>query len=150
MTTSESTHNQVCIARIRPEQTLPLRQKVLWPSLSQQECVVDGDEQAQHYGLFLNNEQGEKLVCVASIYLLEKEARLRKFATLTEHQGQGLGSQMLNHILGNLTQNGFEKFWCDARITAADFYQRFGMQMEGHPFLKRDVIYIRMSKVLHE
>lgn len=42
------------IQRINAEQTLPLRQQVLWPSKSIEFCKVDEDETGYHYGSYVN------------------------------------------------------------------------------------------------
>ncbi len=132
------------IQRIDIEQALPLRQQVLWPDKPQDFCRVAGDESAWHFGVFDNNT----LVSVASVYPHKETARLRKFATLPERQGEGIGSLLLKHILAELPQHNIKLFWCDARESAMGFYQRFGLQAEGERFYKSDVPYYKMSIVL--
>lgn len=122
-------------------ETLQIRQRVLWPSKSIEHCIVEGDEDASHFGLFLVNE----LVGVASTYDNEGVVRLRKFAVETQHQGKGFGSALLKHALDHATQNGAEVFWCDARENAVDFYKRFGMSVEGSQFFKSELPYRKMS-----
>ncbi|EAS45000.1 acetyltransferase, GNAT family protein [Photobacterium profundum 3TCK] len=86
------------IQQVTWEEALPLRRRVLWPNKSVSFCKVKGDESATHYGAFINGE----LVCVASVYIDGNEARLRKFATLHEHQGKGIGSKVIEYIVLNL------------------------------------------------
>ena len=129
------------IQQITLEQALPVRHKVLWPNKPQEFCIVDGDDEGIHFGAFID----DSLVCVASIYITDNEARLRKFATLHAQQGKGLGTAMLNHILTYLRKAGIEYFWFDARESALDFYKRFGMQTSGERFYKSDVPYFKMS-----
>ena len=73
------------IRNISWEQTIPLRQSVLWPNKPPEYCHVYGDNDAMHFGAFAN----DKLVCFASVYITSDKARLRKFATKTDYQGQG-------------------------------------------------------------
>lgn len=94
----EALQNHMEIRNISWEQTIPLRQSVLWPNKPPEYCHVDGDHDAMHFGAFVNDE----LVCVASVYIKSDKARLRKFATKTDYQGQGIGSQMLKFILHSL------------------------------------------------
>lgn len=129
------------IRAIDLEQVLPIRHQVLWPKEPIEYCLVDGDESAQHFGAFSNNQ----LVCVASIYLDGTQARLRKFATLPDYQAQGFGSAMIQYIVQFLAQHQISKFWCDARESALPFYQRFGMQEEGKRFYKNGVPYFKTS-----
>lgn len=132
------------IRNISWEQTIPLRQSVLWPNKPSEYCHVDGDNEAMHFGAFANN----KLVCVASVYITSDRARLRKFATKTDYQGQGIGSQMLKFILHSLNNTVVKFFWCDARESALSFYQRFDMQPYGERFYKAEVSYFKMEVAL--
>ncbi len=83
------------IKQIPWQDTIIVRHAVLWPDKDPQFCHVPGDENAIHFGGYINGS----LTCVASIFIHNKSARLRKFATYVEHQGKGYGSTMLTHIL---------------------------------------------------
>ncbi|MFA0154164.1 GNAT family N-acetyltransferase, partial [Vibrio sp. 10N.261.46.C10] len=72
-------------------------------------------------------------------------ARLRKFATLPEFQGQGIGSNVIEHAISNIKDLNIPYFWCDARTTALGFYQKFGMAVEGNEFEKSGIAYYKMS-----
>lgn len=106
------------IKKITWQETIPIRHEVLWPNKTPEFCHVEGDELAQHFGLFID----ECLVSVASIYLDNGAARLRKFATLNHYQGRGYGTALLQHILEALKADGVRLFWCDARESAIGFY----------------------------
>lgn len=123
------------------EQTIPLRQSVLWPNKPPQHCHVEGDTDGLHFGAFVD----EKLVCVASVYFKLGKARLRKFATDVSYQQQGIGTSMLQHILGSLNEANTEFFWCDARESAVMFYQRFGMHKCSERFYKDGIAYFKME-----
>jgi GNAT superfamily N-acetyltransferase len=131
------------IRTISWEQTIPLRHTVLWPSKPPEYCHVEGDIDGLHFGTFIN----DKLVCVASVYLDLKAARLRKFATDANYQNQGIGSKMLTHIIQYLKQSQTECFWCDARESALDFYKRFDMQKCSDRFYKTDISYFKMKVI---
>lgn len=130
------------IQQITWEEALPVRHCVLWPNKSVLFCKVKGDESATHYGAFINGE----LVCVASVYIDGKEARLRKFATVHAHQGKGIGSKVIKYVVLNLKGLNVSYFWCDARTTALGFYQKLGLEVEGSEFDKSGVSYYRMSR----
>ncbi|WP_041522132.1 GNAT family N-acetyltransferase [Gilvimarinus agarilyticus] len=133
------------LARIDIDQVLPLRHLVLWPDRTEDFCRISGDEDALHYGAFID----DKLVCVASIFIEGGDARLRKFATLPEYQNQGIGSALLAHILDELkSDHDAKRFWCDARSSATGIYSRFGMAVESEPFSKGGVDYVKMAKRL--
>jgi ribosomal protein S18 acetylase RimI-like enzyme len=129
------------VRSIRWVEALPIRHEVLWPNKPLLFCKVDGDETAKHYGVYIN----DKLVSVASIYMVGCVARLRKFATLVTFQGRGIGSKLIIHILNELIQNGAESFWCDARTTAVGFYKKFGMESQGAEFIKSELSYFKMN-----
>ena len=123
------------------QDTMPLRHKVLWPEKPIAFCKVEDDETATHYGYFIDN----KLVCVASIFIDGASARLRKFATLPEYQGQGIGTQVIQQALKDLETKAVNYFWCDARESAAGFYEKFGMRPQGERFYKGDIPYFEMG-----
>ena len=129
------------IERIQWEEALPLRHLVLWPNKLPSFCKIPGDESAHHYGAYVNGI----LVSVASIYFESQVARLRKFATLPANQGQGIGTQVISYILSELKEAGIEYLWCDARKSAASFYQKFGMEKQGQEFDKSGIAYFKME-----
>ena len=132
------------IVELNWPETIPVRHAVLWPNEPPDFCLVEGDEGAWHFGVL----EGGKLVSVASVYADGKSARLRKFATLEEHQGQGIGSCLLQHILSILEPRGISHFWCDARASTVNFYSKLGLQTDGDKFYKSGIPYITMSRRL--
>lgn len=89
-------------------------------------------------------------MCVASIYREGEDARLRKFATLTEYQGRGIGSYVLKHIMSELKGLGVRSLWCDARATAVTFYEQLGFEISGSEFNKSSLSYYKMTRVFSE
>lgn len=134
------------ILKVSWQDTMPLRHQVLWPDKAPEFCKVVGDEQALHFAVKVD----DKIVSVASIYLHQKKARLRKFATLPEYQGQGLGTQLLTFIVNYLKSISIGYLWFDARETALSFYQGLGFKKEGDVFYKSDVRYFKMFKEFSE
>ena len=118
--------------------------KVLWPNKPPEFCHIEDDENAWHFGVF----DDVKLISVASLYPKDNSVRLRKFATIEDYQGRGIGSSLLTYMLDISKERGMSHFWCDARESAVDFYQRFGMVPEGNRFYKSKVSYFKMSKKL--
>ncbi len=128
------------IRRIDWQDTISIRHSVLWPDKPEEFCHITGDEEADHYGFFVDQE----LVCVASIYIHHSHARLRKFATLPDYQRQGIGKKMLAYMIDHYRGLLMRSFWCDARSDAIGFYESFGMNIEGDLFYKSDQAYYRM------
>jgi predicted GNAT family N-acyltransferase len=133
------------IRNIQWEDTLNLRHKVLWPNKDIEFCKVSGDELASHFGVYIEN----RLVSVASLFVENKNVRLRKFATLETFQGQGIGSQLLAHLIENSKASNAASFWCDARQSAVEFYSKFGMKVEGETFMKSGIPYCKMVISFH-
>lgn len=129
------------------EDVLPVRHKVLWPHMQIDFCRVDDDDEGQHFGVKMD---GNVVVCVASLFTESggKIVRLRKFATLAEYQGKGIGSLVLQHLVTYSKEKGATLFWFDARESAIQFYGKFGFSVEGERFYKRNVPYFRMSQSL--
>lgn len=132
------------IDEISWQQTMDLRHRILWPEKDIDFCQVDGDEDALHFGGFIN----EQLISVASIFIDNQTARLRKFATDGEFQGLGIGSAMLNHVIQILKSKEVDFFWCDARVSAMAFYMRLGMKPDGERFDKSGIEYVKMRMPL--
>jgi predicted GNAT family N-acyltransferase len=126
------------------EETMPLRHRVLWPNKMPAFCLVVGDQDALHFGAFKDNV----LVSVASVFVNQHKARLRKFATDECFQNQGIGSKVLLHIISSLKESKTESLWCDARETAVDFYMRFGLYKASGRFYKSGVPYFKMEIIL--
>jgi len=126
------------IRTLEPQETYPLRQAVLWPDKPLDFVKVAGDAEGRHYGAFLDGA----LVAVISLFGPEEGVfRFRKFATSPAHQGRGVGTQLLTHVIDEARRLGGHTIWCDARLSAALFYQRFGMAPEGDVFHKGPIPY---------
>ena len=73
------------IREIASEETLKIRQNVMWPEKSIEFVEVAEDKEGTHFGLFEDN----KIISVISLFYKDKEVQFRKFATLTTEQGKG-------------------------------------------------------------
>lgn len=124
----------ILFAHIRADDTLPLRQKVLWPALDLTSVRVPGDDDANHFGATLDGT----LLAVLSLFPDGNCAQLRKFAVDPAVQKRGVGSALLRYALDDID---VREVWCDARCTALPFYQRLGFVITGAPFDKSGVAY---------
>jgi len=136
----------VTVARIDINEALPLRQAVLWPHSPINACRVDGDEHAHHYGAYCE----QQLIGVGSLFINQRHARLRKFAVDPQYQHQGVGTNLLTTMINRLHEQHINILWCDARVSAIDFYRRRGFTQTSDTFLKRGVRYCKMSYQIHE
>ncbi|MEE8657731.1 hypothetical protein CGLAMM_03905 [Acetobacteraceae bacterium EV16G] len=127
------------------DETLPPRQAVLWPSLSLDECRVEGDAEARHYGMKIDGE----VICCFSIFDIGNHGvRLRKFATTAAHQRKGYGGYLLAHVMRLLQAEQVAAVVLDARLTAAPFYEKHGFAAITEIFKKSGVAHVRMERRL--
>ena len=78
----------------------------------------------------------DRLVVVASVtkereqrfktFSSSNQYRLRGMATEQEMRGRGFGSAVLSACLERCWSEGGETFWCNARTSAAGFYEKRG------------------------
>jgi len=132
------------IRSVLTNEILEIRHQVLWPEKSIEFVKVPEDENASHFGLFVN----ERLASVISLFPDNKNMRFRKFATIPEFQNKGLGSQLLKFVINYSQGNHYKNIWCDARSNALGFYERFGFSKFSEPFFKEEIEYYKISKTL--
>jgi predicted GNAT family N-acyltransferase len=126
------------VLRINAQDTYPIRQQVLAPSHSTQKVKFENDDDEDisfHLGAFKNS----KLVSVASFFyeynpIFEDmhQYQLRGMATLPEHQGQGLSSELLTTAFPIIKQNLCTLLWCNARESAVGYYEKVGFSKKNN------------------
>ncbi|TFK68829.1 GCN5-related N-acetyltransferase [Pluteus cervinus] len=151
------------------EQTLPLRQKVLWPDLSLAQLMLPEDSNGIHLGAFIPQQREHVAVislfieplpidnkshhCLDNVSPASNDAdlqiqpgvmvRFRKFACEPDYQGYGIGTRLLRYALSIARDELHGSIlWCDARVTAVDWYTRRGMSVTGRSFYKGPVEYV--------
>lgn len=133
------------VIKLSADETLPLRQAVLWPTLTLHGCRVEGDAQARHYGMKIDGE----VVCCFSIFDIGNHGvRLRKFATAAVHQRKGYGGYLLEHVMCLLQSEHVASVVLDARMIAAPFYEKHGFTAITEIFKKSGVAHVRMERRL--
>ncbi|NRF39969.1 GNAT family N-acetyltransferase [Pedobacter foliorum] len=113
---------EIQIEQIRPDLTWRVRHEVMYPDLPFDVIKLANDDDGIHFGLFAGN----KLTSVVSLFNKGNIYQFRKFATLAESQGKGYGSLLLNHIINYVKTFDAVKLWCNARVSAIPFYNKFG------------------------
>ena len=125
---------------IAAAEVVAVRWPILRPGFPRESAIFDGDEAPGtiHLGGFVD----ERLCGVASIYparlpeRLEVAAafQLRGMATLPEVRGTGVGRELLAACESAARTRGASLIWCNARVSAAEFYRRHGWQVLGTEF----------------
>jgi GNAT superfamily N-acetyltransferase len=60
--------------------------------------------------------------------------QVRAMAVVPDHQGQGIGTAILQALLAHVVDHGGGLIWCHARVPARNLYERAGFQPVGDPF----------------
>ncbi|MFY7908134.1 MAG: GNAT family N-acetyltransferase [Emticicia sp.] len=132
------------IRQIEASDTWPLRHKVMWPNKPLEFVVLLNDEEGLHFGVY----EKEILVSVISLFVNGNEGHFRKFATDEYFQGRGFGSKLLNHVITEAKQMQLVNLKCNARVSAIEFYQRFGMKVASDIIRKNGKDYVLMELAL--
>ncbi|MGZ3769398.1 MAG: GNAT family N-acetyltransferase [Bdellovibrio sp.] len=140
------------IERITTAETLPLRQRVLKPFLSLEDCVNEGDDLPTtiHFGLSYDN----KIISTAT-FLLESHPefsagfpyRLRGMATDRNYQGKSFGKKLLVYGVEYLRMKRCDLIWFNARSSAFPFYEKLGFLHHGPIF---ELKHIGPHKVMYK
>lgn len=125
---------------IAPEETLPLRQKILRRHQALQECRYPGDEAASslHVGCFANGV----LIGVGTIMEEAPESgdyplpawRVRGMAIVAEYRAKGIGGEILRRLVHHADSTAPGLIWCNARTGAVGLYMRHGFEQTGDEF----------------
>lgn len=134
--------SNLAVRQIAADDTLDIRQAVLWPDRSRNDLALEDDAEGMHFGAFV----GDALVAAISLFRTPEGVRFRKFATLEAWQGKGIGSALLLHALDWARSIGECRMWCDARLSALPFYTRLGFETTGEPFEKSGLLYTVMHR----
>ncbi len=125
------------IREIKAEDTYSIRKKELRKNMTLSEKVPgDFDENTIHLGVFDQDE----LACVATFMKTKspvfrgEQYQLRGMATEESHQRKGLGRAVLMEAEDILINRDVDILWCNARVSALDFYKKLGYKTVGEIF----------------
>jgi len=127
---NQQTHT---VEKISAADTLSIRQQVLRPNWTIEQCHFEGDqdETTFHIGAFkdgvligiatMMRDSSAELAAIAT-----DQYRLRGMAVLPEYRDQGVGRSILDECIQEVRLRKCKLFWCNARIKAARFYTAAG------------------------
>ena len=69
----------------------------------------------------------------------EKSYRLRGMATDTEYRKKGIGKKIMLEAFEEIKKKEGTLLWCNARLTAVEFYKKLGLQTIGKEFDISDI-----------
>ena len=131
------------IKNIQASETWDLRHRVMAPNRPFDSIKLPKDEEGLHFGLF----EEEKLISVISLFIENDTAQFRKFATEISEQNKGYGSILLAHIIEESNKNNIKNLWCNARITALGFYEKFGFKAISETWMGNEIEYVKMERI---
>jgi GNAT superfamily N-acetyltransferase len=136
----------VIVERVAPEDSYPLRNRVLRPGKprSAVHLAIDHDPAT---ATFAARAPDGEVIGTAIVYpepcpwLPERAAawRLRGMATAEGRRGLGIGALVLRAALDHVGAGGGELVWCNARTPARAFYERAGFRPHGEPWDEADI-----------
>ncbi|MGI4750124.1 MAG: GNAT family N-acetyltransferase [Janthinobacterium lividum] len=134
----------ISIQPIAAEKTWPMRQSVMYPQFSIGQVKLKDDAAGRHFGLFLD----EELTVVVSVFVQNEALQFRKLATKTNQQGKGYGRQMMTFIIDLASAENMKTIWCNARLSATEFYKQFGFEVIGETWQQDGHTFVVMQKSL--
>ncbi|PRP68036.1 GNAT family N-acetyltransferase [Nonlabens agnitus] len=139
----------ITIKEITTLETYSVRHAVLRVGRPLEECAMDGDDLSTtfHLGAF----DGDLHVGVATF--LKSEAvdlpinfpaettyyQLRGMGVVADHQGKGIGADIVTQGIHRLKELNIDILWFNARIKAVPFYERLGFTSYGEPFEVKNI-----------
>jgi predicted GNAT family N-acyltransferase len=130
------------IEQIQIELALPVRHRAMYPGQDRDLAKLPDDEEGIHFGLFDHN----KLISVVSWFRRnEQEAQFRKLATLEEFRSSGYGTLLMQSIMEFSKSENITSLWCNARVSATNFYKKLGFTETGKRFTKNGIDYVIMT-----
>jgi predicted GNAT family N-acyltransferase len=73
-------------------------------------------------------------------------AKLERFAVLSEHRGQGYGTQLVQHVLNDARRAGFDAFLVHAQAHLEDWYAGLGFTSTGRTFEEVGIPHVEMIR----
>jgi predicted GNAT family N-acyltransferase len=133
----QSKQPSVCVSRVPVEAIIDLRHEVLRQGLPREAALFDGDNDpsACHWGAFA----GDRLIGCVTLHPSHWENhpawQLRGMAVADGHRKFGVGRELLRAVNEHVSQEKTRQvLWCNARVPAAAFYQKFGWQIMSDIF----------------
>jgi len=144
MPPAASSDHQAQVRLITAAETMPLRLAILRPGRPIDSARFPGDDApgTHHFGAFRNGD----LVGIASLFTNEvpehagvAALQVRGMATAPEVRGLGFGRALVRACIDFTRQRKVILLWCNARTSAAGFYQKLGFTTVGPEFEIPDV-----------
>ncbi len=144
--------NCVIVRRVRPDEIVDLRWRILRGGLPRTEAIFAGDELPTSFHFAATTR--DRILCCATMHVNEWEAepayQLRGMATDNDCRGMGLGKRVLSAMeIAIATETPIRLLWCNARTPALEFYRKQGWEVRSAVFeIPTAGPHVRMTKRL--
>ncbi len=129
-----------CVERLRSE-VFVSEQKITLPEIDNE------DFSAIH--VFMLNENKDNALATCRIFKEQNgDWYLGRVVVSKEARGMHLGSKMLEEVHHYLKENGVDRLYCHAQITAKPFYDYLDYQVKGETFDEGGIEHVLMYKDL--
>lgn len=125
------------IKEINAEDTYAIRKTVLRKNMTlTHKMPGDYDSDSVHLGVYDEN----RMVCTGSFMKNNRDEftghqyQLRGMATAEGSQGKGYGRMLLKNAEDLFKDRGIDLIWCNARVSALEFYKKSGYETIGDVF----------------
>lgn len=120
------------------QQCITIRRKVFveGQNVPLQEELDGKDGESEHYLLSIDNQPAG----VARVRFIENYAKIERVAILDEHQGKGLGKEIMQKILADLQENKTVQIAkLSAQTYAIPFYEKLGFSVCSEEYLDANI-----------
>lgn len=129
------------IEQIFPALTWRIRQLAMYPEKEILDMELAEDWDGMHFGLYHEHE----LTAVVSLFINGTTAQFRKMAVLPNDQRKGFGQQLLQYLINYCKNQQINSLWCNARVDAVGFYEKFGFVAIDESYVRNQIAYIKME-----
>lgn len=129
------------IEQIFPALTWRIRQLAMYPEKEITDMELAEDWDGMHFGLYYQHE----LTGVVSLFIKGNTAQFRKMAVLPPDQGKGFGLQLLQYVVDYCKEQGIKTIWCNARVSAINFYKKLNFTTQGEPYEQNQIMYVKWN-----
>lgn len=130
------------IEQITPELTWNIRNEAMYPNHPIEAVKLEDDFSGVHFGIFADNS----LAGVVSVFEDGDTMVFRKLAVRPDFQNQKIGTKLLQYVIDYATENHKKQLRCNARVSAINFYKKFGFATNGNTFSKNGIDFMTIEK----
>lgn len=98
---------------------------------------------------FFLEDEGRVVACLRAYYFDEEKTTLKIGRVLSIKHGKGLGTELMNKALEEISTNKLcKKIFISAQKHAVDFYKEFGFETVSEEYMEEGIVHIAMEKQL--